>query len=220
VKLFSDWCRHLHARLIQSDGLEKADLVFVLAGHRVRKVYCARLFRDGWAPRVLMSTGNPPYIAQVLEREVMPARAQSVQAWAQVHDATTLPSPSEGHFFASLGSEEWSVEPIAAGWFGTLSEIKALAAWLEQRPSIHSLLIVSSGMHLKRVRMCCRRLLPQDRKVRLIAVPADVVDVSAHGGMREREGPYRICLEWSKVLLYCAVLTLSGRPRGSAECLL
>lgn len=205
VKLLSRWVERLHARLIRSDRLEKADLIFVLAGHPIRKVYGARLLLEGWAPQVLMSTGDPPYIARILEREVAPRG----RARVDIQATANRPSPSRGHFFAWLNGPEWSVEPISPGWLGTLGEIKALGRWLQQRPSIRSVLIVSVGMHLRRAEMCCRRLLPQGCRIRLIAVPTDAEDVAAGG--REHEGPYHVLREWSKLFLYFIILALLVR---------
>jgi hypothetical protein len=216
LKAFSELWKQLHRHLVQSDDLDKADLIFVLAGHRNRKVYGARLFRDAWAPRILMSTGNPPYIARVLEREVPTTALQSAEVWAQVRDTAGRPSPQRGQFLAGLDETHWSVEQIPAGWMGTLSEIKALARWLERRPWICSLLVVSAGMHLKRLEMCCRQLLPRHCKIRLVAVPSEAADCSALGGMPPREGPREILLECVKVILYRGVLALAERRKKTA----
>jgi len=220
LKVFSKWCDFLRVRLIQSDPLEKADLIVVLAGHRNRKVFGALLFGDGWAPSVLMSTGDPPYIARVLEKEVGASVARDKHVWSQVHQAALPSAPRQGHFFARLDDAGWSVHSISVGWFGTLSEMEALADWLRQHPSIRSLLIVSAGYHLTRVRICCRRLLPEDRKVRLIAVTMHATDLAARKEGPEPEGCGRILLEWGKVLLYEILLLVVRskwrRPAGSA----
>jgi uncharacterized SAM-binding protein YcdF (DUF218 family) len=48
-----DW---LGGRLIRADALAEADYIVVLGGHRERAVEAARLFREGWAPRVIISS--------------------------------------------------------------------------------------------------------------------------------------------------------------------
>jgi len=210
MKVFDAWCARLRERLILPDALEKADLIFVLAGHRNRKVYGARLFRDGWAPRLVMSTGDPPYIARVLQREVPASILPNAQAEADLREAAARPSPREGQFFACLDQRGWSVEPIEVGWFGTLSEIKAFASWLQQRTSINSVLVVSMGMHLKRLRMCCGRLLPEGCRVRFIAVTPESADGTPLGGRPPREGPREILLEHAKALLYRVLLLFAS----------
>jgi hypothetical protein len=210
----SRWLERLRERLISCDELNKADLIFVLAGHRNRKIYGARLLRDGWAASVLMSTENPGYIATVLEQEVASRWEPTSQVWQRVHDATRLSPPGTGYFFAKFDCSEWVVEPIVTRWFGTLSEINALAGWLSRHASIRSLLIVSSAMHSKRIGMCCRRLIPTKCSVRIIAVPVDQAS-SDPALPRERTGARRILAEWAKVILYWFVLPLYPRPSGA-----
>src|SRR5260370_27093017 len=153
--------QELRKGLVRAEALEKADLIFVLAGHRNRKVYGARLLHDRWAPQSLMSTGDPPYIARVLQKELESISLVDPQVWTRIHETASLPSLKEGQFFVGLDSHQWFIEPICVKWFGTLCEIKALAQWLRQRPLIRTVLVVSAGMHLRRVSMCCLRLLPR-----------------------------------------------------------
>ena len=208
---FGAWLERLRNRLVQADELQKADLIFVLAGHRNRKVYGARLFRDLWAPSIVMSTGDPPYIARVLQSEVPGSALRNAETWKQIQEAAKLPSPREGQFFACLNAEGWSVEPIRVGLLGTLSEIKGFADWLRQHPSTRSLLVVSDGTHLMRLRMCCRQLLPKEHEVHFIAVPRESLAGSGLGGMPPKEGPRQILLEWVKVVLYGSLLSFCRR---------
>lgn len=188
----------------------------MIAGHRNRKIYGARLLREGWASRVLMSTENPGYIARVLEQEAGSTWQPGNAVWRQVHAASKLPQPASGYFFVDLDSERWLVEPIPIGWFGTLSEVKALSGWLMRHPAIGSLLIVSSATHLRRIRMCCERFIPKRCRVRMIAVPTDQAQLGATLP-RERTGLSRILAEWVKVVLYWLVLPFHKRPSESPQ---
>jgi hypothetical protein len=212
-KALPRWARSMRLRLVQADSLANSDLIFVLAGHRNRKVFGVRLLRDGWASRILLSTGDPPYIARVLEQELQASAWPNRQDWSHIHDVANRPSPSAGQFFAFLDNTGWSVQQIPIQGLGTLSEIKALAAWLQQRPAIRSLLIVSAATHLKRAGMCCRRLLPASCRVRLIAVPPQIADGSPLTGRAPREDSRTILLEWGKVILYRVVLAFCSRAR-------
>ena len=203
-------CERLRERLIRCDDLQNADLIFVLAGHRNRKIFGARLFRDGWASSLLMSTENPSYIARVLEQEVSSRWQPDNHVWQSVHDASKFVLPRSGYFFVRFDSKGWVVEPILTQWFGTLSEIKALASWLSRRPATRSLLIVSSATHSRRIRMCCERLLPRMRSFRIIAVPVDQASSDAPFP-REGTGSRRLLAEWSKVLLYWFLLPFYRR---------
>lgn len=213
-KALPRWAEFMRLPLVQADSLANSDLIFVLAGHRNRKVFGVRLLRDGWAPKILLSTGDPPYIARVLEQELQATVWSNQQDWPDVHDVALRPSPAAGQFFAFLDNTRWSVQQIPIQGLGTLSEIKALAAWLQQRPAIRSLLVVSAATHLKRAGMCCRRLLPANCRVRLIAVPPQIADGSPLAGRAPREDSRTILLEWGKVILYRAVLAFCSRTRG------
>ena len=212
----SRWFERLRERLIQCDEMERADLIFVLAGHRNRKIYGARLFRDGWAQRVLMSTTNPGYIARVLEQELASAEDPGNEVWKRVHETSILPQPARGHFFVSLDSAQWLVEPISVHWFGTLSEMKALGGWLSREAPTRSLLIISSAIHSKRIRICCEAFIPGRCRVKIIAVPVDQ-------GQSRATLPFepismrRIVSEWAKVLLYRAVLPFYEAPRSTND---
>jgi hypothetical protein len=210
-KALPRWAEFMRLRLVQGDPLGNSDLIFVLAGHRNRKVFGVRLLRDGWASRILLSTGDPPYIARVLEKELQASGWPNQQAWSDIHDLASRPSPSGGQFFALLDDSGWSVQQIPIHGLGTLSEIKALAGWLQQRPAIRSLLIVSAASHLKRAGMCCRHLLPANCRVRLIAVPPQIADGSPLTGRAPREDRRTILLEWGKLVLYRAVLAFCSR---------
>jgi hypothetical protein len=196
----------LRERLLRAETLENADLIFVLGGQRNRKVYGARLFRERWAPQILMSTGDPPYIARVIQKELDHTALVDPLVWNRIHETASLPSLKEGQFFVGLDSHQWLIEPIRVKWFGTLCEIKALAQWLQQRPLIRTLLVVSAGMHLRRVSMCCRQLLPRHCQVRLIAVPEGMRELYAKGEQPRLETGRRILLEWAKLISYYFVL--------------
>lgn len=190
------WASSLRARLAVHDGLGKSDLIFVLAGHPNRKYFGAKVFADGWAPRILMSTGNPSFIADVLGY-----RAAATQTTAQ-----------GGHFFAYFDRENWTVERIPVGWFGTLSEIRELGRWLHQRAFAGEVMIVSVGTHLKRVRLCCRALLPKQCAVRYAAVDGTIQTSTGEEVQPESETTTDIVIEVIKVWVYRVLLLFVRRP--------
>ncbi|HLH06331.1 MAG TPA: hypothetical protein VKW78_03765 [Terriglobales bacterium] len=205
MKVLSQIRDSLRRKLIVADSLEKADLIFVLAGHTSRKVYAVRLFRDAWAPQLLVSTSDPPYIARLLERELALRNPES-EPWASIHKTATLAARPEDFVFASLDAKAWAIEKLPYMRLGTLREIVSLGAWLRRRPLIRSVLIVSLGMHLKRVRLCCQRLLPPDRKLRFIAVPEHLADLRSRTETARRAGLNSVLLECVKVALYSVLL--------------
>jgi hypothetical protein len=200
-------------RVFKGDPLEPADLIFVLAGHRTRKIFGALLLAQGWAPGVLMSTGNPQFIARILRAEVTGRLALDAHVWSQMRETAEGPSPRNGLFFAGLNPDGWSVQRIPIGRLGTLSEVRAFASWLAQQHEIRSVLVVSSGLHLTRVRMCCRRLVPNDRSMRYVAVQISNEALLARGERREQESATLVVLEWVKVVVYGLLLPFVKRAQ-------
>jgi hypothetical protein len=163
-----------------------------------------------------MSTGDPPFIAQVLKKEAGSTISIEKRVWQKVQACGQLTWPHVGQFFAYLDQRDWQVDQIPVDRFGTLGEIEALAGWLKNRPSIQSVLIVSIGTHLLRVRMCCKRLLPFVRRMRFIAAGLSQEDLAARGERSESEGLRKILVEWVKVILYRFLLVSRSGHRNDA----
>jgi DUF218 domain len=156
--------KSIYEWLVSADPPANADVIFVLAGLPSRKMYAANLFQRGIAPRVLFSVGR--FEIRRFSELGLPQTPDLLQM------AQKIP-PQHRHFFVLLEGQKFEVHRIPIRTLGTLSEIDALADWLKERPQNSSLIVVSSGTHLRRLRMCCRALLPQELKIRLRAVPEE-----------------------------------------------
>ena len=149
------------------DSLGPADLIFAMAGRQARKGYALELFEQGFAPRLLLSVGRFEIRRFATLRLPVPVDLLAL--------ASSIPPPQR-HFFVDFEGCACQVERIPVRRFGTLNEIEALARWLAGRAEIRSLLIISSGVHLRRVRMCCRTLmrteLRKGLRIGFLATPA------------------------------------------------
>ena len=195
----------LRRPLACSDPLETADLIFVLAGQQNRKVYGLGLWREDWAKAIVLSTGR---------FEIRRFADFNLPGWPRLRELWLSTPPKQRHFFVSFDGSDWHVERIPVATFGTLNEIEALARWLEERPQVASVLIVSSSQHLRRVRMCCRALLPGRVLHRLIALPAEYTLAAGQEPWSEREAIRPTLFEWSKIFLYAVVLALRRIMKG------
>ena len=190
VRLY-DW-------LACADPVSDADLIFVLAGRQDRKVYALELYSQYRAPRLLLSVDR--FEIRRFSALHSPVELDLVSTVASV-------SPRKRHLFVSFVGNQADTALIRPGKAGTLSEIHALAAWLKTHVEVHSVLIVSSGSHLRRIRMCCRFLLPASFPIRLLAV--DKVDrLRREDWWRDRETRMIVLLEFPKLLLYWPLLHL------------
>lgn len=80
--------------------------------------------------------------------------------------------------------------------------MKALRKWIEENRDIASVLVVSSGMHLKRLRVCAQALFARKINLRFCAAPIGF-KAGIHKGAGEAETP-----SWSPVLLECLKLVI------------
>ena len=154
----------LYDWLSPADNPGQGDVMFVLAGRQSRKVYALELFRRGAAGTLLIS---------VARFEIRKFAQLSVPADLDLQAIARATPPSLRHYFVSFQEDSSEVALVSRGRFGTLSEIQALARWLQARPQIRILLVVSSAPHLRRVRACCRALLPTGLKIHFVATSND-----------------------------------------------
>jgi hypothetical protein len=83
----------------------------------------------------------------------------------------------------------------------------SLARWLDANPQVRSLILISNEMHLRRIGMCSRSLLPRSVEVALLAVPSSFSD-SADAQSSAIQSRDSDVLEFLKVLVYRVLLTL------------
>ncbi len=164
--------KFLLAWLVRADPAVPADAIFVLAGLKARKVFAIQLLEKEFAPRVLFSVGR---------FEVLRFPELGLPPTIDLLQMAQRTPPPQRHFFVLFENQQFTVERIHVRTLGTLSEIDALADWLLAHPGISSLLVVSSGPHLRRLRMCCRRLLRRNVRCSFVATPEDSGDNDSNG---------------------------------------
>jgi len=169
--------------------LQRADRIFVLAGRRDRKAYGVALLQQGWASGIVLSTlsGDSLDLSRFAELHL--------PAWPRLLELQSRIPPQGRFFFLDYDGTSWGAECLPVRPLGTLNEIAQLARWLRQHPVVHSVLIVSSAVHLRRIRMCCRALLPASVACSLAAVPAEA-------------GGDGLIAECAKLVLYRIVLAM------------
>ncbi len=189
-KLFLDW-------MTRADAPAQADAIFVLAGHKSRKVFAIQLLEQGVASRVLFSVGR--FEIRRFPELGLPQTIDLLQM------AQSIPPPQR-HFFVLFENQQFTVQRITVRTLGTLSELDALADWLSARPEIASLLIVSSGLHLRRLRIGCRLLLPRTVKTSFLAAPEDSVAPNPRKWWKDDSARKMVLFEWIKIACYSALL--------------
>lgn len=164
--------------LARSDPPEKAALIFVLAGRQHRKLCALDLYQKGYAPRLILSVGR--YEIRRFATLPLPIKVSLLELAA--------PVPAyERHFFVCFEKSGVQIERIAVRRLGTLNEIRALRDWLARRSEINSVLVVTSGVHARRVRLCCRAMLGAGVNVHVMNAleTSDVVNEPRCGTWKE-----------------------------------
>lgn len=186
----------LHNWLAPADLPRQANLIFVLAGRVVRKEYGFELLRQGLAKQILLSVGR--FEIRRFSQMPLPVPLDLLKL------AQTVPPP-ERHYFVHFHDGSVEVQHIRPGRFGTLTEIRALAGWLAQHPEMRSVLVISNGAHLRRIRLCCRALLPRNWELAFVGTPAKTEDTSARSSFLDD------LEELGKLSVYSILLKLRAR---------
>lgn len=152
----------LHSWLSWADAPRTADLIFVLAGRMSRKEFAFELFQKGLSNRILLSVGR--FEIRRFSKMSLPVPIDLLAL------AQTVPPP-ERHFFVHFQGQSVQVRHVFPHRFGTLTEICAFASWLTHNIEVRSVLLVSSASHLRRIRLCCRALMPGTLRLSFLAAP-------------------------------------------------
>lgn len=187
-----------------SKGPQPCDVIFALAGRQSRKQEGLKLFADGLAPILLLSTGR----FEIRGFSGLPLPRQVGLAGL----AKNTPPP-ERHYFVVFERERVQAEKIRVGRWGTWSEIEALAEWLQRRSGVRSVTIITSGYHMRRVRLCCARLLAPGVTLNFLSISDGENGFDGKRGWRQSDLRKMLALEAIKLLFYGAALR--GTSRGA-----
>jgi hypothetical protein len=130
-----------------TDPVAQCDTIVVLAGRFERKLYGIELFQLGLAQRLILSIGR---------FEVTQTAAPPIAASEIISVRDKLP-PERRHFWLDYENGERKICEANLKRPGTIGELRALAIYLAQR-SPASIAIVSTSIHLRRIRFCCSRI--------------------------------------------------------------
>lgn len=147
--------------LARGSDPEPSDAIFAFAGHDARKRFALELFREGYAPRVILS---------VARFEWRRFAKLGLEDDGGLEEQVAAVEPTKRHFFVIVSETGTGCESVAKGRLGTLAEARALAA-LATRLELGSILIVSSSSHLPRCRLALRAYLPRECRVVPVATP-------------------------------------------------
>lgn len=189
------------AYLVAEDPLERADLLILLAGEPpLRAPEAARLFAQGYAPRVLVSSERKPanYDA-LLRRGIRVPRG---------HETDLL-------ILKASGVPERAITFLDAEATSTFAEARAIAKAIAPRAP-KKVILVSSKSHTRRVKMIFRHFLGPGVTVLGHGAPEDAFDPA--GWWRSRHQVQAVLLEYVKLANFWLFGDYwerrSGSPKG------
>jgi hypothetical protein len=169
----------------------KADCIFVFAGRPERKAFGLSLYRNGYADQIVLSVGRFEW--RSFSQLGLPDDGGLVEMVSRT-------PPVRRHFFVHLGPHGATCVLVPKRRFGTWMEVTAITSFAREK-HIRSLLVVSTGSHLRRAVAALRA---QEGSEGLSLHPVAVRPKSASGD-RGRDRDDRIgslVLELGKYILY------------------
>jgi hypothetical protein len=174
-----------------------------------RKGYGLELFRRGLAPRLILSVGR---------FEISRLHQIGITEASAMQEAARHLPPGQRHFFLDFRGQAPEPARPAILCTGTRAELRALAEYL-QPAQPRSITIVSTSIHLRRVRLCCQRIpFYRQRNVRYAAVPEELSSFRCSGWWKRADHWRYVLLEWAKLGVYALsrgpwLGTVDGRNR-------
>jgi len=170
--------------LIVNDDLEKADAIIVLSsGPPWRNKKAAQLYHQGLATRVI--TLGDSYYDHLLP--VLGQRLTDAELNAKILAQYGVPRPH--------------IVPLPEKVEGTYDEALILWRYIEQKDSIRSIIIVTSGFHSRRAKWIFRRILTNN-PIRIMVVEAESPDLNAANWWRREKGVMAVFNEYVKFAYY------------------
>lgn len=174
------------------DSPSPSDLIFVLAGLPERKTFALELFQQGIAPRLILSVGR----FEVRQMDRFGFRDLNLR------EKVAGMVPRERHFFIELSGTSRAIVLAGIPQIGTFAELSALATCLAAQQA-HSLLIISTSIHLRRVRWCCRRIPGLcEKKIFYVPVPEELSSFRRSRWSRRFDHWSYLAAEYTKLLAY------------------
>jgi len=151
-----------------------------------------QLYGQGFAPRLILSVG----------RYEVRQTAQIGFEDLHLRELTARTPPDERHFLIEMTEGSRRVFHAGVKRTGTFFELEALARQLQaEKPG--SLILISTSIHLRRVRWCCQRIpVLQKWKIHYVPVPEEMSSVRRDQWWKRFDHWSYLNAEWIKLLAY------------------
>jgi uncharacterized SAM-binding protein YcdF (DUF218 family) len=184
----------------------EADVIFVFAGRPERKRFGLALWKEGYAPTLVLSVGRFEW-RRFVELGIPDGG---------LLDLVERTPPVRRHFFVVARPDRVGTHHVEPGTLGTWTEASALVDFLAAEKAA-SVLVVSSAIHLRRAVSTLQALARRRGlmlRVDAAPVPEHESSIAREGWWREPRARRAVLWEGVKLLLYRARLGLTARSGG------
>ena len=184
-----------------------SDAIFVFAGRPERKRYGLELFKRGLAPALILSVGRFEW--RRLPELGLPDDGGLTRLVQETYY-------KRRHFFVTVGPGGASARFVPTHPLGTLREALGLAEEVRAK-GYRSILVVSTSIHLRRIRLALRHALGEfPVRVAYTAVPESDSKIRRDDWWRTVTGWTSVTGELLKLAIYRLLLSQGWRPfRGA-----
>ena len=193
------WLIRWYEGLTRDDGVQPADLIYVVAGRTGRKHYGIELFRSGCAPLLVLS----------IERfEVSKVARFGLEGFDKLIALRDRTPPHERYFYWKMDAGGGHFEKRRLPRCNTYGEAFALRQFLEEGQA-QKVLVVSSGVHLRRVALTFDKVFRNSPiEFRYSPAPSRLDGVSKFGWWSRPEDRRYVLRETAKLAGYRAILSM------------
>lgn len=172
-------------QLIHSDSVERVDAMLVPASALDRVIEAAALYRDGYAPLIVLTRERPDPAEEFLSSRGIVIEGVEDRRRRILH---------------ALGVPLSAIVVLDEFVASTADEARIFAQWAKTRP-IRTVIIVTSPSHTARSRMTFLRVL-QDMRVRVLVHPSTLARFRGDTWWHSRDTLREGFSEWQKLVYY------------------
>ena len=172
-------------QLIHTDPLERVDAMVVLASGVDRVIEAAELYREGYAPLIVLTKDPPGPTQQFLRSRGIDVVTSEERRQQILH---------------ALGVPPAAIVVLDEVIRSTADEARTFARWSSGRP-IRSVIIVTSPAHSARSRLTFAHAL-QDQEIRVLVRPSKLALFRSDTWWYSRDTLREAVIEWQKLVYY------------------
>jgi len=166
---------------------KQSDVGLVLAGDFSRALYASDLYHQGFIAKIWLSKPERERALRQLDAVGVPFPRQE-----DISRAVLLRKEVPDDRIEMFGREVVS----------TIEEARAVAELLEQRPEVHSLLLITSRFHVRRAEAIFRMVLRAHPYIDIHAVGTPYDGFIVDQWWKDRDSARQVVLETAKLLLF------------------